>query len=199
MFKNKFVLGIIAIGIIAAMFYMLKSAPTYQEKAEKNIEDYKKSLMSMEQSPLEKIGTQGISFFEPSEEWIFEADFMKAESDREFTLQMTDSTSNKAKLAGYATLRIKGQAYNLMVFDEGANFLIPFKDATNGNETYGGGRYINIEKSQLVAKRLTVDFNNAHNFYCAFDEKYVCPIPPRENHLPIEILAGEKNFKKPSH
>jgi uncharacterized protein (DUF1684 family) len=196
MFKNKFVLGIIGLGIIAAMFYMFKSAPTYAEKAAKNVDQYKRDLISMKDSPIEKVGNSGITFFEPDEKWVFEADFMKAESDREFKVMMTDSSTETSKLAGYATVRIEGQAYNLLVFDEGANFLLPFKDATNGNETYGGGRYINIEKGQLVGKKLTIDFNKSHNFYCAFDAKYVCPIPPRENNLSVAVTAGELKFKK---
>src|SRR5690606_38371781 len=98
----------------------------------------------------------------------------RATQDREFTVQMTDSTTESSRLAGYATLRIEGETYNMLVFDEGAQFLLPFRDATNGKETYGGGRYINIEKGLLVGKKLTVDFNRSHNFYCAYDEKYVC-------------------------
>lgn len=196
MFKNKFVLGIIGLGIIAAMFYMFKSAPTYAEKAAKDVDQYKRDLISMKDSPIEKVGNSGITFFEADEKWVFEADFMKAESDREFKVMMTDSSTETSKLAGYATVRIEGQAYNLLVFDEGANFLLPFKDATNGNQTYGGGRYINIEKGQLVGKKLTIDFNKSHNFYCAFDAKYVCPIPPRENNLSVAVTAGELKFKK---
>lgn len=196
MFKNKFVLGIIALGIFGAMMYMFKSAPTYAEKAVKDVDQYKKDMISMKDSPIEKLGNQGITFFEPDEKWVFEADFMKAESDREFKVMMTDSTTETSKLAGYATVRIEGQAYNLLVFDEGANYLLPFKDATNSNETYGGGRYINIEKGQLVGKKLTIDFNKSHNFYCAYDAKYVCPIPPRENNLAVAVTAGELKFKK---
>lgn len=196
MFKNKFVLGIIGLGILAAVFYMFSSAPTYTEKAEKTRDEYKKSLASMENSPIEKLGVRAMSFFEPNEKWVFEADFIKTEGDREFKVQMTDSSTESSKLAGYATVRIDGKAYNMMVFDEGANYLIPFKDLTNGKETYGGGRYINIEKGQLVGKKLTIDFNNSHNFYCAYDEKFVCPVPPRENHLPVRVEVGELNVKK---
>lgn len=196
MFKNKFVLGIIALGLLGAMFYMFSSAPTYAEKAEKAVKQYKRDLLTMKDSPIEKVGNSGISFFEPSEKWILEADFIKSESEREFKVQMTDSTFENSKLAGYATLVIESQAYNLMVFDEGANYLLPFKDLTNGNETYGGGRYINIAKGQLVGKKLTIDFNTSHNFYCAYDEKFVCPVPPGENRIPLKIAAGELNFKK---
>lgn len=194
MFRNKFVLGIIVVGIAGMLAYMFSSAPTYAEKAQKERENYKTSMLTMQDSPLKSGGE--LTFFEPDEKWVFEAEFIRATQDREFTVQMTDSTTESSRLAGYATLRIEGETYNVLVFDEGAQFLLPFRDATNGKETYGGGRYINIEKGLLVGKKLTVDFNRSHNFYCAYDEKYVCPIPPRENILPVAIRAGELNFSK---
>ena len=194
MFRNRFVLGIIIAGIAGAMVYMFSSAPTYAERALKDREKYKTSMLTMDDSPLKN--SDGMSFFEPDEKWVFEADFVKAEKKREFKVQMTDSTFETSQLAGYAAVRIDGETYNLMVFDEGAQFLLPFRDETNGKETYGGGRYINIEKGHLVGKKLTIDFNNSHNFYCAYDEKYVCPIPPRENVLQVAVRAGELNFKK---
>lgn len=194
MFRNKFVLGIIIAGIAGAMFYMFSSAPTYAERALKEREQYKTTMLTMEDSPLKD--KEGIKFFDPDEKWVFEAEFIKSEKKREFKVQMTDSTFETSQLAGYAAVRLEGETYNLLVFDEGARFLLPFRDATNGKETYGGGRYINIEKGQLVGKKLTIDFNNSHNFYCAYDEKYVCPIPPRENVLPVAVRVGELNFEK---
>ncbi len=194
MFRNKFVLGIIVVGIAGMLAYMFSSAPTYAEKAQKERENYKTSMLTMQDSPLKSGGE--LTFFEPDEKWVFEAEFIRATQDREFTVQMTDSTTENSRLAGYAALRIEGETYNVLVFDEGAQFLLPFRDATNGRETYGGGRYINIEKGLLVGKKLTVDFNRSHNFYCAYDEKYVCPIPPRENILPVAVRAGELNFGK---
>lgn len=194
MFRNKFVLGIIIAGIAGVVIYMFGSAPTYAERALKEREKYKTAMLTMEDSPL-KNGT-GMTFFDPDEKWVFEAEFTRAEKKREFKVQMTDSTTETSQLAGYAAVRINGETYNLLVFDEGAQFLLPFRDDTNGIETYGGGRYINIEKGQLVGKKLTIDFNHSHNFYCAYDEKFVCPVPPRENVLPVAVKAGELNFKK---
>lgn len=194
MFRNKFVLGIIIAGIAGILVYMFSSAPTYAEKALKEREEYMTSMLTMKDSPLQD--KEGMKFFEPDEKWVFEADFIKADKKREFKVQMTDSTFETSQLAGYATLRMGGETYNLLVFDEGAQFLLPFRDKTNGAETYGGGRYINIEKGRLIGKKLTVDFNKSHNFYCAYDEKYVCPIPPRENVLAVGVTAGELNFKK---
>jgi uncharacterized protein (DUF1684 family) len=70
---------------------------------------------------------------------------------------------------------------------------VPFKDLTSGKQTYEGGRY--IEAEILTGYRMVLDFNMAYHPSCVYDEKFVCVLPPRENTLGIEILAGEKNLK----
>jgi uncharacterized protein len=77
------------------------------------------------------------------------------------------------------------------------NYLfIPFTDVTTGDETYGSGRYIDIETSDIKNNMVTIDFNKAYNPYCAYSTGYNCPIPPRENYLVVAIKAGEKTFAK---
>ena len=71
---------------------------------------------------------------------------------------------------------------------------IPFTDDTNGDETYGGGRYIDFKISEN--ETIILDFNLCYNPYCAYNHDYSCPIPPKENYLPIKIYAGEKKFEK---
>ena len=73
-------------------------------------------------------------------------------------------------------------------------FFIPFKDLTNGEETYGGGRYIDFWRSSLQAEPLILDFNMAYNPWCYYSDGYNCPIPPPENHLDVSIAAGEMLF-----
>jgi len=77
------------------------------------------------------------------------------------------------------------------------NYLfIPFTDITTGDETYGSGRYIDILTTDIVNNSAVLDFNKAYNPYCAYTTGYNCPIPPKENYLPIAINAGEKTFAK---
>lgn len=71
-----------------------------------------------------------------------------------------------------------------------AYILVPFRDATSGRETYGGGRYLDLEpRSNDV---YTVDFDRAYHPYCAFDEAWSCAVPPPENRLPLRVEAGER-------
>ncbi|HHS96145.1 MAG TPA: DUF1684 domain-containing protein, partial [Phaeodactylibacter sp.] len=84
----------------------------------------------------------------------------------------------------------------LMRIEAYANHLFaPFKDATNGVTTYGGGRYIDLEIGHIKDNKVVLDFNKCYNPWCAYSSGYNCPVPPRENHLSIAIEAGEKNYK----
>jgi uncharacterized protein (DUF1684 family) len=65
---------------------------------------------------------------------------------------------------------------------------LPFTDLTNGNETYGSGRYIDLRIPER--ETIIIDFNKAYNPYCAYNYGYACPIPPKENKLKVEIRAG---------
>jgi uncharacterized protein (DUF1684 family) len=80
----------------------------------------------------------------------------------------------------------------------GGGVLLPFKDGTSGQETYGGGRYLldTIKHADLGAEngRLIVDFNYAYNPSCAYDPRWHCPLAPPENSLPTRIAAGEKSY-----
>lgn len=73
---------------------------------------------------------------------------------------------------------------------------LPFKDATSGQETYGGGRYIDLRIADVRNNELLLDFNKAYNPYCAYHEGYPCPIPPEANELPVAVEVGEKAYGK---
>ena len=74
------------------------------------------------------------------------------------------------------------------------SLFVPFTDLTNGKETYGGGRYMDVEIPE--GDSIVLDFNKAYNPYCAYSTNYSCPIPPKENDLPISINAGLKIKEK---
>ena len=74
------------------------------------------------------------------------------------------------------------------------HLFLPFKDATNGVSTYGAGRYIDLEQSDISNGLITIDFNKCYNPWCAYSDGFNCPIPPLANHLEVEIKAGEKAY-----
>ncbi len=69
-----------------------------------------------------------------------------------------------------------------------------FTDETNGEETYGGGRYIDLSKTDIKDGTIVLDFNKAYHPYCHYSAGYSCPIPPADNHISVPVKAGEKNY-----
>ena len=89
------------------------------------------------------------------------------------------------------------QSRELLQKAETRNYLfVPFTDVTSGDDTYGAGRYIDCQVSDIHDGTLVLDFNKAYNPYCAYTTGYNCPIPPPENNLPVAIRAGEMNYGK---
>ncbi len=108
--------------------------------------------------------------------------------------------------AGRIAFLFEGQRCQLTVFSlvgYGGGLFLPFRDSTSGKETYGGGRYLfdtvkNTDglalQIQAGSTEITIDFNYAYNPSCAYDARWLCPLAPRENWLPVPVRAGEKLF-----
>ena len=93
---------------------------------------------------------------------------------------------------GELHFRLKGQKMKLLPFISGDRYFIIISDETSGIDTYGGGRFMYV--SPDTSGRIILDFNKAYNPPCAITPFAACPLPPRENHLPIHIEAGEKRI-----
>ena len=108
--------------------------------------------------------------------------------------------------AGRIAFVIAGQRCQLTVFSlvgYGGGLFLPIRDSTSGQETYGGGRYLfdTVKNTDGLAlqiqprsSEITIDFNYAYNPSCAYDARWLCPLAPRENWLPVPVRAGEKLF-----
>jgi uncharacterized protein len=94
------------------------------------------------------------------------------------------------------TLFVYQSQYLLNIVEKKNILFIPFTDNTSGEESYGGGRYLDCVVEDIKNDRLVLDFNKAYNLYCAYTTGYNCPIPPNENNLPVSIRAGEKLYGK---
>ena len=103
------------------------------------------------------------------------------------------------KRAGTLEFTMQGQAMKLTAFVEAEvhnldRLFVPFSDATSGTETYGGGRYLDLDRTPTGFYEL--DFNRAYHPYCVYNPATECPYPPPENRLPIPIRAGERLKEK---
>lgn len=192
MFKNKYLKwGIGLIFVLAAIYSLTMNQQDYSSELKEKRAAYKESLLNLEESPIANLTDfDDFRYFEPDEKWKLFVDFESSPSEQTFPMTMTDKSITSINMVGFAIFTIGEKEYRLMLFDEGEHYLLPFTDATNGKETYGGGRYINVPKTSN--NKLLVDFNEAHNFYCVYNDNFVCPVPPSENDIDARIEAGEK-------
>ena len=118
------------------------------------------------------------------------------EFDYQDEIQMQTSTGDMRPYLrwGRVNFEVNGKAAALTLYfsPELGHFFLPFMDTTSGKDTYGAGRYLDIE--QVADGVFQIDFNMAYSPFCAYNPLYSCPIPPPENRLSVAIEAGEKNI-----
>jgi uncharacterized protein (DUF1684 family) len=111
-----------------------------------------------------------------------------------FQIPTSDGQLRPAHRAGTFTFERDGVAHQLTAYvvdgGESDSLFVPFLDATSGHESYGAGRYLDLEPEPDDTYAL--DFNLAYHPNCVFSEWYSCPLTPTENRLPIRIEAGER-------
>ena len=146
--------------------------------------------------PKEKKSFDGLDFFTPSSDYQVRALFREA--FQQDTIQMKTTTGSVTNEIVYGNLffQLNDRCHVLPVYREvdalDDYVFLPFTDLTNGDLTYGGGRYIDLIFP--LKDSVLIDFNKAYNPYCAYNPKYSCPLVPSANHLETAILAGEKSF-----
>lgn len=142
-----------------------------------------------------------LDFFPIDSTYRVQADFQLNENPRIFEMGTTTDRKPLYSTYGTATFTLNGKKVKIHIYQckdkNSPNFynalFIPFRDETSGVESYGGGRY--IEPQEPKDGKIVIDFNLSYNPYCLYNVKRSCPIPPKENDLPVAIKAGIKNYK----
>ena len=160
-------------------------------------------------SPLKKRDLkefEGLQFFPVDSNFIVTAKLTRKENAPIFKMPTTTDRAPLYKEFGVLDFIINNKSLQLTVYQSQEDLedeqykdylFIPFTDETSGNESYGGGRYMDVMLSDITSDdTIELNFNNTYNPYCAYNEKFSCPITPRKNHLDIEIKAGIQDFKK---
>jgi len=156
------------------------------------------AFMDARQSPLPDsllTGFEGLDYYFPVKELRYRLALEPAPAE---TVPLAKAKGNSMDYvrAGRVRFRHDDQVYSLTVFSPAAGgdeLFVPFYDATNGETTYPGGRYLDLERA--AGDTVELDFNRAYNPYCAYDhEHFNCTLPPDENRLPFAVEAGEKLF-----
>jgi uncharacterized protein (DUF1684 family) len=195
--------------IIALVFITLFNFGFGQEKFDiAVVEKFQKELNTeyadAKTSPLtaKDLATfKSLDFYPINEKFFVMAKFIRTEDEKPF--EMKTSTDRKPIYVKYgeAHFEIDGKPLRLNIYknielskkEEYKDYLfLPFSDLTCGNESYIGGKYIDMKIPK--GDTIVIDFNTSYNPYCAYNSKYSCPKVPLENDLNIEIRAGVKKF-----
>ena len=132
--------------------------------------------------------------------WKVKATFEPFENPKEIAVPNFLGDIDYEKCYGLLKFNINGKELSLMPLGDGVNenFFVIFADETSAEETYGAGRFLSVEKPDKNGITF-IDFNKATNPPCAFTDYATCPLPPKENILPVKILAGEKTNELIGH
>jgi uncharacterized protein (DUF1684 family) len=156
------------------------------------------------QSPIlleERAEFRGLDYYPPDPDWRFELELHEHEDKEPVRMAYTKGEERDFIQWGEFRFRVGDEEYVLQAYKGDAQeerLFIPFRDTTSGRETYGGGRYLDLEaaRDRTADGRWILDFNRAYNPWCVYSEEYTCPFVPRENWLAMPVRAGEKEYPK---
>lgn len=137
-------------------------------------------------------GFDGLAYYPVDGDYRFEVALDRADPE-EVAVPRTAGDEVRYTRLGTFTLDLPSGTVTLAGYRREADaeeLFVPFRDATSGEETYGGGRY--LEAPHLGDGVHRVDFNLAYHPFCVYDDEYTCPLPPPENRLDVPVRAGER-------
>ena len=180
----------------------LIGATEYQQELNASYKDASKSPLKTKDLK----NFKGLDFFKIDSTFIVTAKLTKIVNAPTFEMATTTDRKPLYKEYGILNFTLNEKDFELTIYQSQDDLsdekykdylFLPFTDNTSGEDSYGGGRYMDVlitdEKPDGTIK---LNFNNTYNPYCAYNEKYSCPLTPRKNHLDFEIKAGVKIFKK---
>lgn len=146
---------------------------------------------------------EGLHYFPVDANYKIQAKFVK-KIGKVFEMQTSTDRTPTYRMYGYIKFTLNGEVCKLNLYQQmiamedfipaGDYLFCPFRDSTNKDSTYGGGRYLDFKLSDIENKSVIVDFNTCYNPYCAYSYRYSCPVPPKENSLKIRVEAGVKKW-----
>lgn len=157
-------------------------------------------------SPLTKKGLRnfnGLEFFPISNKFKVTAKLTETKDRPIFKFPTTTDRIAVYEKYGVISFSLDGKDLQLDIYKDKTpsegyenHLFLPFLDGTNGKTSYAGGRFIDVLTTDIIDGKIEIDFNKAYNPYCAYSDRYSCPITPRNNYLDVEVEAGVKAYKK---
>ncbi|MCY3412071.1 MAG: DUF1684 domain-containing protein [Candidatus Heimdallarchaeota archaeon] len=169
----------------------------------KKIEDYRIKvdnwMTSNENSPLnaeEKTRFTKLEYFPVNPDYRIETIIQVNEGEELIEVQTTKGDIKNYYVYGHISFDIDDNRCTLAIFQNALDrsyFFLPYRDATCNNESYGAGKYLQV--NDLGENKISFDFNLAYNMSCAYSDRYNCTLVPLSNHVNFEIPAGEKKYR----
>ena len=189
------------LSVLLFLFVLAKAQQTYEDSLHDFIADYIKK-----HEVVKGKDKKHLQFYPVTENYRVRASFKPEQNSPWFKMATSGTLKPFYRIYGTLTFTVKDttailhiyQSQNLMQSEKYKEHLfIPFTDMTSGEETYEGGRYLDLNISDIQNDQFAIDFNKAYNPYCAYVSNiYNCPLPPKENQLKVYIKAGEKKYGK---
>jgi uncharacterized protein (DUF1684 family) len=164
-------------------------------------EEKDRFLAEHRQSPIppdERDDFDGLDYFDPDPDYRVEATVAVHDDPDPVTMDTSDGREMRYRRVVTFTFDVDGEEHTLAGYkqagEEGDTIFVPFRDKTTGQQTYKGGRYMELEPDRDLTEgdTVTIDFNVAYSPFCAYSETFSCPLPPEENWLETIIEAGEQ-------
>ena len=199
--RNLVVLCVLLITLLscAQKKRIIKGETEFQRELNSEYKDASKSPLKDK----DRKQFEGLDFFSFDSTYVVKATLERTPNSDWLNMKTTTDRVSKERVYGVLNFEMEDKYYQLNIYQgmdlmtkEGFEdyLFLPFLDETNGIESYGGGRYIDARIPE--GDTLVIDFNKAYNPYCAYNDKYSCPIVPRTNYLKTRIEAGVKVFDK---
>jgi uncharacterized protein (DUF1684 family) len=198
-----FFVGLLAVATV--IYFSMSTGPTpeaYAALIESERKDKDNFMKEDEDSPFGEKRTDftTLHYFLPDLKYRILAKLEPAANKQVRLLPTSTGEESRYLEYAWAIFELDGKENRLLlleIMDMGptrGKLFLAFADETSAAETYGGGRYLDLKKIP-AATSIELDFNKAYNPYCAYNDAYSCPLPPRENLLKVPIRAGEKTYK----
>jgi len=203
--KAKNIIFFVAAGVvIISLIYSFMGSgdqSAYIEEINKEREEKDRFMKSSKESPF--VGNpesyKGLTYYAPDPKYKIIAELTPVEKKETVTLRTNTGEEQRYLEYAFAEFDLEGLHHKLLileVMDSGpfrGKLFFAFGDETSAVETYGAGRYLDLQKVP-GSSTIMLDFNKAYNPYCAYISNFSCPLPPSQNLLTIPIKAGEKTY-----
>ena len=174
-----------------------ESAEEYIVAVEKERKEKNEFMRTSSESPFTGKQFDELKYYPIDPAYKVMANVKQLETKELVELGTSDGKVERYQKFAYVEFELKGERQQLILLRQAGPGMqnvtfLAFADATSGDATYGGGRYLDV--SVKNARQITLDFNKAYNPYCDYNPSFSCPLPLKENILSIAIEAGEKTY-----